>query len=253
MGQPMEYVDLRDMLKGFSKPQQDWIFNSTGAIQLNVGCSSQCSPLCSLSAPKSVKKAFSFESLKWAIDNYGKVLADNGFYPYWRSDPLDWRDGDKTIIDFLDHFESVTGEIPYVSTTIPEDAFDIALMLLEKNRIGRISNPYYTNKEGETVFPIKDRLDRWLSYVAKKNDISPAYYDAFVKTLPIEDALHHIEGQGCWESLLIITPKERLHDTGIYYHRRYCKPSLDYMNFPVTTETISGFNMKYSIRSRMMT
>jgi hypothetical protein len=63
------YVDINEHLAPYEnvivggKPLLDWIVMSQLALQLNNGCTSQCSPLCEVKAPKRVTAAFSYESL----------------------------------------------------------------------------------------------------------------------------------------------------------------------------------------------
>lgn len=243
MEQNIEYVDLEEILSIFNEKEKEKILRTTGALQLTVGCTGQCSPACYVTPDSKISKAFSFDSLEKVFNKYARTLVKTDFVPYFRSDPLDYRDGDKNIIDFLLLVHEYAGYAPYVSTSIPEDAFEVALKLLDRNMLHRISKPYFS-QNGKKIFPTADRISRWIDYVLDKRKINPSLRPAARQKLEKELNImkfQHVRGEiGGARRIVIITPrgpKTETGTTGIYYYPAGC-PGLTYLKNEITPENI---------------
>lgn len=106
------------------------MLSTVTSVQLTVGCTNHCRR-CNEWALPGVRKLFSFEAVKRLIDEL-ITAGNNGFALYSASDPLDWRHGNKTIIDILEYVKKRNYTLSYgLLTKIPRQATRIARTLLE--------------------------------------------------------------------------------------------------------------------------
>jgi hypothetical protein len=270
------YVDINEHLAPYEnvivggKPLLDWIVMSQLALQLNNGCTSQCSPLCEVKAEKRVTAAFSYGSLTEFVACHAEQLVFSRPYPYHRSDPVDYNgENGESIVDLLRIFEEKAGMRPYVSTSIPDDmrSFEVAYSLWKDSRLVRgksmselmkISKPYVQSGDGGKHFFTEGRLTRWVEYVCAKEGISPGDADKLRwLNLPIEEVEHFAVLPGWYEGGFIISPNSRKGIAGIdvFFHGIKCD-SLKVFTDPLTPEKVmerfaGTFEKGFTLRSRM--
>ncbi|MFH1399559.1 MAG: hypothetical protein ABIG95_05605 [Candidatus Woesearchaeota archaeon] len=237
------YIDVETVLAPFSAEQQEFIWQHTGVLQITVGCSSQCSPLCWVQPQEGVVRAFTYESLEKAIRMWGKTLDASNAILYWRNDPLDWREGEKTIVNIIEMAQDVSGWVPQISTGLPEHAFDIAYQMYQKGLLTRVSMPFSQANDVKTFYTA-DRIDRWIKYVMQREGMPEPFQegdiDAMKHALPIQEVEHFPWGLGLARNQIIITPFDVLGTSGIYFHRAYCHKGT-YLKEQVTPDNFTKY------------
>ena len=139
----ISYSEFREKLS-LTENRYKQMLKNVISFQITTGCSNYCRR-CNEWALPGTRKHFTFEAVKKILDDlYKSGNAD--FALYSASDPLDWKDGDRTITDIL-HFLKQGGiklnfglltKIPPGSENIlkklAEDNADFAVSITEKNR-----------------------------------------------------------------------------------------------------------------------
>jgi len=95
------YVEYDAWLKttGLDEKQFRTMLRTVSTLQLTVGCS-VCCRRCNEWALPGPRKHFSFDAVKQFIRGLAEA-GNTGFVLYCASDPLDWRCGDRNILDIL--------------------------------------------------------------------------------------------------------------------------------------------------------
>ncbi|MBW2220728.1 MAG: hypothetical protein JRF40_14760 [Deltaproteobacteria bacterium] len=152
----VKYIDYKTWHKnlGLTKEQFSVLLKTVSTLQMTVGCSISCRR-CNEWALPGPRKHFTFGAVKRLIKELFEA-GNNEFNLYCASDPLDWKCGDKTIVDILrfmsEHgYKSKYGlltKVPKGSGKIIEALLnkgaDIALSITAKNRskVRRIENAF---------------------------------------------------------------------------------------------------------------
>lgn len=192
-----------EFLRGFSEIEKQTIAEETEDIELTKGCSVNCR-FCGFNADKKITKQIPFADLTYFINHYASSLP-KAILPYRASDPLDYEDGDKNYMDFLE-LCVFNGIKPYTSTAYPKTKTELFKLMLQKKYIDRVSvsnqnfkrlkregylsedsdgyidTPYDAIKQGlETTYKKVDG-DRKEVYIAHKDEDRTAVGRAFDET-----------------------------------------------------------------------
>ncbi len=97
----VEYVEYGAWFKklGLTTEQFFIMLEAVATLQITIGCSNFCRR-CNEWALPGVRKHFTFEAIKRLIKELFEA-GNSEFALYCASDPLDWKHGDKTIVDIL--------------------------------------------------------------------------------------------------------------------------------------------------------
>jgi len=86
---------------GLSRNQQDLLYKTVINFQLTIGCSNFCRRCNEWALPK-VRACFSFEAVNTMLHRMAAARENGHISLYGASDPLDWEEGDKTILDIVE-------------------------------------------------------------------------------------------------------------------------------------------------------
>lgn len=125
--QSAQRVDIMETMEPFSPEERVIIAKNLGSIQMTDGCTVGCT-WCGVEAKRSITKAFSLESYKRFIIEFGKYIPNRkgvSFGLYGASDPFDWVSEDgKSDYGTLDKFyrDNTRGKQIITSTAVPVGA-----------------------------------------------------------------------------------------------------------------------------------
>lgn len=125
-------------LEGLTEEQICTALSGCEEIELDDGCSIAC-PDCGACAKLKVKTSdyIRYDELSYILEYYHSYFIDE-VLPYFNSDPLDYQDGDKNIIDVCRLFDSY-GMKYFVSTGYPKNRRELFLQALDLGYIHRLS------------------------------------------------------------------------------------------------------------------
>jgi hypothetical protein len=107
---------LKDSLVGFSDLEISNIVKECHSLQLTDGCTVGC-PWCCFFAQPFVKVKFSYSSLLNFLKKFGQYLPNNVTL-YWSSDPFDWCDQDKSLVELTQELKKYQTQTS-ISTAVP--------------------------------------------------------------------------------------------------------------------------------------
>lgn len=130
----VEMVDARDwkIKCGLTERLLEIVLPTVSSLQLSSGCSNFCRR-CNEWALPGVRKHFSYAA---AIDIFRRLheSGNTDFSLYGASDPLDWRDGDRTIVDLIDFLDSIGVRSRFgLLTKLPRGSSRIVAALVTRN------------------------------------------------------------------------------------------------------------------------
>ncbi len=143
--------DIEAVMKEFSDSQIELFLNNVGAIEINYGCSIGCD-FCGVDAVKGLKEVASYDSIVGLVNRMKGISMDHMPLQYWRSDPLDWEENEKDYYDINSLFNDEFGKSPFISTAVPKGKEGLALELLLRGELGRISISHMNFKRLQRYF-----------------------------------------------------------------------------------------------------
>ncbi len=126
--------DLLEMFESFDEPTQTAILKNIVAIECTQGCNGGCQYCFLGEKPRGISDKFSFTSLVAFFTKYGARLQEYApyrVYPYFNSDLLDYRDGDKTALDVYKLFDDTCPLLVRVlNTSLPVGSQEVFVDLV---------------------------------------------------------------------------------------------------------------------------
>lgn len=138
--------DLLETFESFDESTQNAILKNIVAIECTQGCNGGCQYCFLGEKPRGISDKFSFTSLVAFFTKYGARLQEYApyrVYPYFNSDLLDYRDGDKTALDVYKLlYDTCPLVVRILNTSLPvgsQEVFvDLVLEIVDlwkKNRV----------------------------------------------------------------------------------------------------------------------
>ncbi len=135
----VKHIDLLKTFENFDDSTKEFILKNIVAIEFTRGCNGGCSYCFLGEKPRGITHTFSFNSMQAFFTKYGQQIQDNApykVYPYFNTDFLDYRDGEKTALDV---YQLLLVKCPVMTRTIntslptgSQDVFvDLALRIVD--------------------------------------------------------------------------------------------------------------------------
>lgn len=151
-----ERVDMMEIMEPFNPKEKVIIAKNLGSIQMTDGCTVGC-PWCGVEAKRGISKAFSLESYKRFVTEFGKYIPNRkgvAFGLYDASDPFDWvsEDGESDY-GTLEHFlidntrsrQIITSTAVPIGSEVSITSFLVPYLIrnLDRARKGKSLNEYF--------------------------------------------------------------------------------------------------------------
>jgi hypothetical protein len=162
-------IDLDRILSPFTSNQLKVIFSNMGALELTSGCSVGCD-FCGLEAKKGVSGTLHWDDIVYIAEKFGKYMKKADTFLYYATDPLDWRGNGRDYQDVSALFEEKAGYHPFVSTAVPRGREELALEMLLKGKLDRVSVSYMNFGRLRKFFEEKYPLLKEQNFVVDVSD-----------------------------------------------------------------------------------
>jgi len=143
-------------------PQRDLVYKTAMTFQLTSGCSNFCRRCNEWALPK-VRSHFSYKAILKILNHLAEQQNDE-ISLYSASDPLDWAEDEKTIIDILEYLEKIPLEYS-ILTKVPKGKEPLLKKLLKMNSNLSVS---ITSKNKARIKKIEQELE---SPISKQHDL----------------------------------------------------------------------------------